>query len=99
MLDQPASPQPTDVGGASTVQTAEPRSSEESGLAVAKLTHELAEKLTAVNGYRHASQHLESPSDLHAAIGKAIEQMRRAGDVTRPSGQYPITASGRAALQ
>lgn len=45
------------------------------------LVHELADALTAANGYLHGSQHLESPSDLHTAIGKAINQTNRAGDI------------------
>ena len=55
--------------------------------AISKLAHELAEALTAANGYLEASQRLESRSDpvspgrLHEAISKAIEQVKRAGEV------------------
>jgi hypothetical protein len=70
MPGEPASPQLAAAAGLEPIH-----------LAVAKLAHALSEALTAANGYLHASQHLESPSDLHTAIGKAIEQVNRAGDL------------------
>ena len=44
------------------------------------LIHELSEALTAANAHLFASQRYEG-SDLREAIGKAIEQTTRAGDV------------------
>ncbi len=55
--------------------------------AVSRLAHELAEALTAANGYLQASQGLADRSDpaslgrLREAIGKAIEQSKRAGEI------------------
>jgi hypothetical protein len=54
--------------------------------AVSTLAHELAEALTAVNGYLQASQQLRrqtttSLASLDEAIGKAIEQTKRAGEL------------------
>ncbi len=63
-----------------TRQTAEAGDAEPIHLVVAKLAHELSEALTAANGYLHASQHLDSPGELHMAIGKAIGQVNRAAD-------------------
>lgn len=62
-------------------QTAEATGSDQMHLVLAELAHELSEALTAANGYLHASRHLDSPDELHAAIGKAVDQVRRAGDV------------------
>jgi|SRR5579863_8680480 len=60
----------------SNMQPSDPR-----GEQLRHLVHELAEALTATNSYLQGSQHLEGSSDLHAAIGKAIEQVNRAGEV------------------
>jgi hypothetical protein len=55
--------------------------------ALSRALHELAEALTATNSYLHASQHLEERGDpaslarLHEAIGKAVEQTNRAGEI------------------
>jgi hypothetical protein len=54
--------------------------------AVSTLAHELAEALTAANAYLHASQHLErrmttNLAGLDEAIGKAMEQTKRAGEI------------------
>jgi phosphoglycerate-specific signal transduction histidine kinase len=46
-----------------------------------RLAHELSEALTATKAYLCGGQHLESGGDLRAAIGKAIEQINRAGEV------------------
>ena len=62
-------------------QAAEATGSDQMRLVLAELAHELSEALTAANGYLHASQHLDSPDELHAAIGKAVDQVNRAGDV------------------
>jgi hypothetical protein len=54
---------------------------------IAGLTHELAEALTAVTSYLNACQYIEDLSDvagqarLRGAIGKAIEQTARAGEI------------------
>ena len=44
------------------------------------LIHELSEALTAANAHPYASQRYEG-SELGEAIGKAVEQTTRAGDV------------------
>jgi len=65
------------------VQHHSPDDTEQLGDAISKLVHELAEALTAANGYLEAGQRLESRSDparLHEAIDKAIEQTKRAGE-------------------
>jgi hypothetical protein len=54
--------------------------------AVSTLAHELAEALTAVSGYLQASQQLRrqtttSLANLDEAISKAVEQIKRAGEV------------------
>lgn len=51
--------------------------------AVAKLTHELAEALTATNNYLRVRDLLKEPSDprLHEATGRAIEQLDRAAKI------------------
>jgi phosphoglycerate-specific signal transduction histidine kinase len=54
---------------------------------VTKLSHELAEALTAIGSYLTASGHLEDAGDsadrarLREAISKAIEQTNRAGRI------------------
>jgi two-component system sensor kinase FixL len=54
---------------------------------IAGLTHELAEALTALASYLNACQHIEDLNDLagqarlRGAIGKAIEQTARAGEI------------------
>jgi len=56
------------------------------GNAIDKLTHEMAEALTAISGYLHASHQLQGLDDpasrarLHEGITKAIEQAARAGE-------------------
>lgn len=77
-------------GSSDTDNRAQPAShndAEQLRRTIAKLAHELAEALTAMNNYLHASQFLENPNDpaslarLHEAISKAIEQTNRAGEV------------------
>jgi signal transduction histidine kinase len=69
------------------VQHHSPDDTEQLRDAISKLAHELAEALTAADGYLEASQRLERRSDaassgrLHEAISKAIEQTKRAGEI------------------
>jgi hypothetical protein len=62
--------------------------------ALSQALHELAEALTATNNYLHAGQHLECRGDpdsltkLHVAIGKAIEQTSRAGEIVAKLRSY-----------
>jgi hypothetical protein len=68
------------------VQHHSPEEVEQLRNAVSTLAHELADALTAVNGYLQASQHLEGQittnlASLDEAITNAIEQNKRAGEV------------------